>query len=83
MENASSRKIGNIDRSFTRPGPSREMRQAMKLGFSTGTSKDLVGNYSAAMKLILGIDGEKLKIVVQYFIDESIAFYSLDELLTV
>ena len=57
-------------------------KEAMKLGFDSGTQVDIwwekkQRSYEA---IILGVDGEKLKIVVQYLIDESIAFYTLDDL---
>eukprot|EP00942_MAST-04A_sp_MAST-4A-sp1_P002883 g2883.t1 len=67
-------------------GPSEEemelKKEAMKLGFDSGTQVDIwwekkQRSYEA---IILGVDGEKLKIVVQYLIDESIAFYTLDDL---
>ena len=67
-------------------GPSEEemelKKEAMKLGFDSGTQVDIwwekkQRSYEA---IILGVDGEKLKIVVQYSIDESIAFYTLDDL---
>ena len=66
-------------------GPSEEemrlKKEAMKLGFNTGTQVKIWWETKQRYEaIILGIDGEKLKIVVQYFIDESIAFYSLDEL---
>ena len=67
-------------------GPSEEemrlKKEAIKLGFDSGTTVDIwwekkQRSYKA---VVLGIDGEKLRIVVQYFIDESIAFYTLDDL---
>ncbi len=67
-------------------GPSEEemklKNEAMKLGFDSGTTVDIwwekkQRSYKA---VVLGVDGEKLRIVVQYFIDESIAFYTLDDL---
>ena len=67
-------------------GPSEEemqlKKEAAKLGFNAGTQVKIwwENKQCSYEALILGIDGEKLKIVVQYFIDESIAFYSLDEL---